>query len=144
MRNISTLWLTLNTTCWCIQKTWNYFMQGGSYASVLYRNAISPRSCQMDWKTVGTCSVVRRVHVSARQVLHSKDKKDHSNWLHQCSHHGWIVYVWKYHEYRGMYWGFRETYAGIKANVTLFQQDRPPSACVKTAWLGRHRVHVLD
>ena len=103
-------------------------------------SSLGLKSSDMDWKTVETCSLVRRVHISAcfweKQTLDSmcQRRKRPSRLLprksaktslcdgigvHQCLRHGWSAYMWRYHWCRGLWWNFGETYAAVNTRPAV-------------------------
>ena len=130
-------------------------------------SSLGPKSSEINWMTVETSSLVRRVHISAcwdirlyvpkmkktlQTVTNEKSKSQPLLWYGGCiSSHG----MSDLHIYEGT----MEAYDGIlerhmllsrwwhfPGTPHLFQQEnaRPHSTLVTTACLCRHRVCVLD
>ena len=98
-------------------------------------SSLGPKSSEME-KTVKTCSLVRRVHISAcfwkktdirfyvpkmkytlYAVTNEKCKNQPLWWYggSSASRRWWSAYTWRYHWCRGLCWlNFGETYAAIK------------------------------
>ena len=166
--------LSLNTVCRCIKKCnlKLYYAKRKAFINfvqkrhwVLWAQSHLRRN-ERQWKHVlrSQESTFQPVFgKNGHRILRDKDEKKPSKLLptksaktslcdgmgvHQCPQHEWAAYMWRCHWYGGLCWNFGD--AAVKMNFPgtpcLFQPDnaKPHSAQVTIAWLGRHRVHLLD
>ena len=86
--------LSFNTVCHCIKKcNFKLYYAKGRHLLILCRTG--SKSSEMDRKTVETCSLVRRVHISACfLILRAKNEKDHPDCYQQKVQKPASVMVW--------------------------------------------------